>query len=129
MTPNFCELFLTSTHFGIKVNKKRSISNNPVETPEKWVDLYGNYLYRFALYRVYEATVAEDLVQETFLAALGSFKNFQYRFYVKQPAYIPKAAKTRTFQFNYRLKSVNGLKNLWSVFWKNMNRYRLENLT
>jgi len=83
MTPNFCELFLTSPHFGIKVNKKRSISNNPVETPEKWVDLYGNYLYRFALYRVYETSVAEDLVQETFLAALGSFKNFQYRSSIK----------------------------------------------
>jgi len=65
------------------VNKQQSISNNPVENPEKWVDLYGDYLYRFALYRVYEATVAEDLVQETFLAALGSFKDFQRRSSIK----------------------------------------------
>jgi RNA polymerase sigma-70 factor, ECF subfamily len=83
MTFGFCELFLTSPHFGLKVNKKKAISNNPVENPEKWVDLYGDYLYRFALYRVYEATVAEDMVQETFLAALGSFKNFQYRSSIK----------------------------------------------
>jgi RNA polymerase sigma-70 factor (ECF subfamily) len=83
MTFGFCELFLTSPHFGLKVNKKKVISNNPVENPEKWVDLYGDYLYRFALYRVYEATIAEDMVQETFLAALGSFKNFQYRSSIK----------------------------------------------
>jgi RNA polymerase sigma-70 factor (TIGR02943 family) len=65
------------------VNKQKSISNNPVENPEKWVDLYGDYLYGYAFYRVYEATVAEDLVQETFLAALRSFKNFQYRSSIK----------------------------------------------
>ncbi|MBW2604284.1 MAG: hypothetical protein JRE28_08205 [Deltaproteobacteria bacterium] len=45
--------------------------------------MYGDYLYRYALYRVYEAAVAEDLVQETFLAALRSFKNFQYRSSIK----------------------------------------------
>lgn len=65
------------------MNKQQSISNNPVENPEKWVDLYGDYLYGFALYRVYEATVAEDLVQETFLAALGSIKDFQRRSSIK----------------------------------------------
>ena len=65
------------------MNKQQSTSNDPNETPENWVDLYGDYLYRYALYRVYEATVAEDLVQETFLAALGSFKNFQYRSSIK----------------------------------------------
>lgn len=65
------------------MNKQQSISNNPVENPEKWVDLYGDYLYRFALYRVYEVAIAEDLVQETFLAALGSIKDFQRRSSIK----------------------------------------------
>ena len=73
----------TSLPFGLKMNKQQSILNNSVENPEKWVDLYGDYLYRYALYRVYEATVAEDLVQETFLAALRSLKNFQYRSSIK----------------------------------------------
>ena len=65
------------------MNEQQSISNNTIETPEKWVDRYGNYLYRYALYRVYEATVAEDLVQETFLAALQSINNFQHRSTIK----------------------------------------------
>jgi RNA polymerase sigma-70 factor (ECF subfamily) len=38
--------------------------------PEDWVDSHGDALFRFALIRVRKTEVAEDLVQETFLAAL-----------------------------------------------------------
>jgi len=41
--------------------------------PDKWLDCHGNYLYRYALVRVREAAVAEDLLQETLLAAVGSY--------------------------------------------------------
>lgn len=37
---------------------------------QRWIDEHGDYLYRFALVRVRNPDVAEDLVQETFLAAL-----------------------------------------------------------
>jgi len=47
--------------------------------PETWVDRYGDYLYRFALSRVKDPGVAEDLVQETFLAALRGLQNFKRR--------------------------------------------------
>lgn len=50
---------------------------NPIHDPETWMDQYGDVLYRFALFRVQDSTVAEDLVQETFLAALGAYKNFK----------------------------------------------------
>ena len=46
---------------------------------EDWVDRYGETLYRFALMRVKDPVVAEDLVQETFLAALRGRENFQGR--------------------------------------------------
>ena len=36
------------------------------------MDLYGNYLYRFALGVVHDPTTAEELVQETFVGALQS---------------------------------------------------------
>ncbi len=49
------------------------------EKPETWVDRYGDYLYRFALARVKDPSLAEDLVQETFLAALKGRKKFQRR--------------------------------------------------
>ncbi|MBW1774873.1 MAG: RNA polymerase subunit sigma-70, partial [Deltaproteobacteria bacterium] len=36
--------------------------------PESWVDQYGDYLFGYALSRTGDPTIAEDLVQETFLA-------------------------------------------------------------
>jgi RNA polymerase sigma-70 factor (ECF subfamily) len=44
--------------------------------PQNWPDLYGDYLYRFALLRTRETNVAEEMVQETFLAALRAKDRF-----------------------------------------------------
>ena len=44
--------------------------------PQNWPDLYGDFLYRFALLRTHEASVAEEMVQETFLAALQARNRF-----------------------------------------------------
>ena len=51
--------------------------DNPMHDPENWMDLYGDLLYRCALLRVRDFTAAEDIVQETLLAALGAYKNFK----------------------------------------------------
>ncbi len=44
--------------------------------PTLWLERHGDFLYRFALSKIYERSLAEDLVQETLLAALGSRGNF-----------------------------------------------------
>jgi len=44
--------------------------------PEEWVDEYGDALYRYALSRQVDPVAAQDLVQETFLAALKSQEHF-----------------------------------------------------
>lgn len=44
--------------------------------PERWVEEYGDALYRYALGRIRNPAVAEDLVQETFLAALKGQDGF-----------------------------------------------------
>lgn len=44
--------------------------------PDNWVAAHGDYLYRYAMMRVRDPAVAEDLVQETFLAALKGRGNF-----------------------------------------------------
>ena len=38
--------------------------------PPEWVDRYGDYLFRYAMLRLRDRPAAEDMVQETFLAAL-----------------------------------------------------------
>jgi RNA polymerase sigma-70 factor (ECF subfamily) len=47
--------------------------------PQEWVDHYGDQLYRYAFARVQNRMVAEDLVQETFLAALDGRDGFEGR--------------------------------------------------
>ena len=59
--------------------KKHAAINSQIENPESWVDQYGDFLYHFTLARVKDPSIAEDLVQETFLAALKARKNFQGR--------------------------------------------------
>jgi len=44
--------------------------------PAAWVDDYGDYLLQYALSYVRDKQIAEDIVQETFLAALQSQKTF-----------------------------------------------------
>lgn len=44
--------------------------------PEAWVERYGDYLYRFTLIRVRDPNLAEELVQETLVAALQARERF-----------------------------------------------------
>ncbi|WP_426059040.1 sigma-70 family RNA polymerase sigma factor [Hymenobacter sp. B1770] len=45
--------------------------------PALWLSRYGDELFRFARHRVASATVAEELVQETFVSALGALASFR----------------------------------------------------
>lgn len=47
--------------------------------PEQWLELYGDVLYRFSISRVRDPDIAEDLVQETLLAALKAKDNYAGR--------------------------------------------------
>ena len=42
-----------------------------------WVELYSDQLYTWAYYKTSDSETAEDLVQETFLAAVYSFQKFE----------------------------------------------------
>jgi len=45
--------------------------------PATWLDQHGNALYAYALMRVRDASIAEDLVQDTLLAAIKSVDRFK----------------------------------------------------
>ena len=61
------------------MSANRSETTSPLDDPATWVDEYGDFLYRYALSRVKNPIIAEDLVQETFLAALKARQKFQGR--------------------------------------------------
>lgn len=53
--------------------EKQAIKANP----QKWLELYGTLLYQYTLPRVNDSTVAEDLVQDTFLSALKGLEGYK----------------------------------------------------
>ncbi|WP_447979962.1 sigma-70 family RNA polymerase sigma factor [Candidatus Nitrospira bockiana] len=56
-----------------------SMATDAPSDPEQWLTRHGDYLYRCALLRVHDARAAEDVVQETLLAALQSRTRFAGR--------------------------------------------------
>lgn len=48
-----------------------------VLNPNKWIDLYVDYLFNYTISRVNNRDIAQDLVQETFLAGLKSMNNYK----------------------------------------------------
>lgn len=51
--------------------------------PEQWVDLFGDYLFRYALMRLRDHDAARDAIQETFLAGIKNFSQYDGRVEVK----------------------------------------------
>lgn len=47
--------------------------------PGIWVDQHGDYLFKYASFRLRDSAAAEDVVQETFLAALKAYEKFEGR--------------------------------------------------
>lgn len=57
----------------------QTITEDANAVATNWVETHGDYLFNFAIGQVRDTNVAEDLVQETFLAALKSQSNFSGR--------------------------------------------------
>lgn len=54
------------------------MSENPnILNPEQWVQNHSDYLYNYAFYKVSEEALAQDLVQDTFMAGLNGKTSFK----------------------------------------------------
>lgn len=60
-----------------ETHKVEEQSPGPPADPAEWLDLHGDALYRYARAKVGRREVAEDLVQETLLAALQSLDRYR----------------------------------------------------
>jgi RNA polymerase sigma-70 factor (ECF subfamily) len=56
-------------------------AGNTIRSPdaEVWLDEHGDYLFKYAVFRLRDVAAAEDVVQETLLAALKGYEEFQGR--------------------------------------------------
>lgn len=61
---------------GVGHASEKTIAPEPAIDPESWIDEHGDVLFRFALMRVRDETLAEDMVQETLLSAIQSIKSY-----------------------------------------------------
>ena len=55
------------------------MTDKPISTdldPARWLDDHGDILFRYAVTRLRDAAIAEDMVQETFLAAMKAKDRF-----------------------------------------------------
>lgn len=75
--------FINATNVRIKLMSEDSSRESNALDPGTWVDAYGDALYRFALFRVNNSALAEDLVQDTLLAAMKAKERFSGRSSVK----------------------------------------------
>jgi len=64
------------TASGFAIEERPSATSDMSTEAAAWVDQHGDVLYRYALTRVRKREVAEDLVQETFLAAVRGYEKF-----------------------------------------------------
>ena len=60
-------------------SRQNKTVNEEHQKIEEWVDRYTEILYLYAVMRVSRPELAEDLVQETFLAAIQGWQNFSGR--------------------------------------------------
>lgn len=63
----------------VKNNRGSATYPSQISDPATWVDQHGDHLFRYSLMRVRSRESAENLVQETFLAALTSRHTFSGR--------------------------------------------------
>lgn len=50
---------------------------NHLLDPNRWIELYSDYLFHYTISRVNDREIAKDIVQDTFFAGLKSMKNFK----------------------------------------------------
>jgi RNA polymerase sigma-70 factor (TIGR02943 family) len=55
----------------------KETGNDKLLNPGEWISRHGDYLYNYAYSRVFSKELAEDLLQETFVAAIRASEGFR----------------------------------------------------
>lgn len=74
--------------------------------PNNWIQLYSDYLFNYTISRVNDRDIAKDLVQETFLAALGAMKNFKGE--ANERTWLTSILKRKVIDYYRKINSNKG---------------------
>ena len=83
--------------------------------PNKWIDLYADYLFNYAITRVDSSDLAKDLVQETFFSGLKGKDNFRGQ--ASERTWLISILKRKIIDHYRKINSVKGKKEVRVNFY------------
>ncbi len=83
--------------------------------PNKWIDLYADYLYNYTVTRVDNQDLAKDLVQETFFLGLKGKDNFRGQ--ASERTWLISILKRKIIDHYRKINSVKGKKEVRVNFY------------
>lgn len=95
-------------------------TKSPVATLTNWVEQYSDNLYSWAYYKTSNREIAEDLVQDTFMAAFHSLEKFNWKSNPK--TWLMSILKNKISDFfreQYKTPTTNQHQILETLFDKN----------
>jgi RNA polymerase sigma-70 factor (ECF subfamily) len=85
--------------------------------PNKWVNLYADYLFNYAINRVDDHDLAKDLVQETFFSGLKGQSNFRGQ--ASERTWLISILKRKIIDYYRKINSAKGKKEIRVNFYAN----------
>ncbi len=88
--------------------------------PEKWVDLYADYMYQYTYNRISNHEKAKDIVQEAFLSALKAMPKFEGR--ANERTWLTAILKRKIIDYYRKINSKKGSVEISVSFYQNGNK-------
>lgn len=83
--------------------------------PNKWIELYADYLYNYTITRVDNHDLSKDLVQETFFSGLKGKDNFRGQ--ASERTWLVSILKRKIIDYYRKINSAKGKKEIRVNFY------------
>jgi len=88
--------------------------------PDKWIDLYADYLFNYAITRIDNQDLAKDLVQETFFSGIKGKDNFRGQ--ASERTWLISILKRKIIDHYRKINSAKGKKEVRMSFFTDGER-------
>ncbi len=80
--------------------------SNHILNPNKWIELYSDYLFNYTISRINDREIAKDIIQDTFFAGLKSMKNFKGE--ASERTWLISILKRKIIDYYRKINSIKG---------------------